>query len=191
MEEEKTQDQTSEETQEETSEETAGEKETPQEVKPEEEIDYKTKFTESQKEAIRLRKENEDLKKAPKEEISEEEQKIREILKKTGLEEKEAAIQATKEEEKNLDELEEVYGDFDRKKFKEYLDDNPSYNNEGNVDYHKTYKYFDKLGGIPESPKKNTPSSQRTSDTARKEPYDVKNKTMWEIAEDAKKEIPE
>jgi hypothetical protein len=60
-------DQTSEETQgdvaEETSNETA-EKET-QETKPEPEIDYKVKFRESQKEAVRLSKELKELKAKP------------------------------------------------------------------------------------------------------------------------------
>jgi len=183
------QDQTSEETaqQDQTSEETAMEKETP-EIKPEP-INYEEKFKQSQSETIRLRKELDEFKTAPKQELPEEEKKIREILDRAKRDEQKQLLQAEREEERRLDELQEIYGTFDREKFKSFLDDYPAYDVDENIDYHKSFKFFERYQSAPEAPKKKIPSSQRTSETPQKEPYDIHKKSMREIVEDAKREI--
>jgi hypothetical protein len=182
------QDQTLEETPdevEETSEETA-----PKEQEAPEEIDYSAKFKASQAEAIRLKKELDELKSAPKEEIPDDEKRIRDILAKT---EAERQAQAKKEDERlkrELDELHSIHGEFDNDKLLKIADRYGVYDSDGNVQWEKAMELYERLEGVAEPPKKKSPSSNRTGDKPKAEPYDSKGKTLDDIVEEAKQEIP-
>lgn len=181
-----TENQTLEETpQEETSEKTV-EKETPKE-----QIDYKTKFIASQTEAIRLNKENEELKKQKVEEIPEEEKKIREIFEKTAKEKEEQKKTEDEKLQQDLSNLRTIFGDFNEEKLLKIVDRYGVYDGQGNVQWERAMELYQKLDEIPTAPKKIIPSSQRTGDVPRKEPYDVKGKNLWDIAEESKKELQE
>ena len=76
----------------------------------------------------------------------------------------------------------EHYGCYDR-------DDNVSWDRA--MELYNTPGILTKVAGGKEPPaSRKIPSSQRTSDVPRKEPYDVKDKDMWEILEEAKRELP-
>lgn len=187
-------DQTSEETLKETSEETAGEG-TP-ETTP---IDYKNKFVESQKEAIRLRKELDELQKSKETlEIPEDEKKIREILSKA---EKEKAEQEKQEEEqlnKDLGSLAEIYGDFNRDKLLKVVDYFGVYDKEDNVNWDKAMELYntpgilEKIAGSAEAPTvKKIPTGHReSSQTAEVEtPPDVSSKNFAQLVQEGLKKL--
>ena len=178
--------------QDQTSEETLP-KETSEETAPVEETITipKAKWQASQEEGIRLAKELESREKAKEAEIPEDEKKLREVIAKYEKERETSAMSLLREESRKLDELEQVHGSFKRDEFKKFLDDYPTFDQEGNIDYHKAYQLFERVQSAPAVPKKKAPSSARTGDVPHKEPYSVRDKSMWDILEDAKKEIQE
>ena len=173
-------------------EETPEEPETPEPETPEEPStpepgeepeEPKIPLSRLRKEADKRKELEEKLQEVQEKEIPEDKKKIWEAMDERQKLQEEKALKAEKDEEEKLDELEEIHGDFDRKKFKEFLDEYPAYDGKGGIDYHKSYKFFERVGSTPEPPKKKTPSSQRTTDVPKKEPYDVSKKSMWEIIE--------
>lgn len=165
------------------------EKETPKETK--EEVNYQNKFKASQKEAIRLKKENDEFK-TKKPEISDDEKKIRDVLDKRETEKAEAVKADDKALKEELDQLHEIHGDFDDTKLMKIVEHYGCYDEEGNVKWERGLELYNQFGGkVPEPKKTKIPSSQKTTDTAKKEPFDVTKKSMWQISEDAKKEISE
>jgi hypothetical protein len=176
--------------QDQTSEETPS-KETSEETAPVEETITipKAKWQASQEEGIRLAKELESREKAKEAEIPEEEKKLREVISRYEKERESSAMKLLREEARKLDELEQIHGSFKRDEFKKFLDDYPTFDIEGNIDYHKAYQLYERVQSAPAIPKKKTPSSARTGDVPRKETYNVQDKNMWDILNDAKKEI--
>jgi len=132
-----------------------------------------------------------ELQESKKGEVPEEEKKIREIIDKREQEKSVQKIEEDKQLKKELDETHEIYGEFDKDKLLKIVDRYGVHNDNGKIDWDKAMELYQKLDDVPTVPKKKTPSSQRTSDVPRKEPYDVSKKSMWEVLEDAKKEIPE
>ena len=183
-------DQTSEETllNEETSKETVGEG-TPEKTTP---IDYKEKFKASQDEAIKLRKEVDELKKSKETlEIPEDEKKLREVLSKV---EKEKIEQEKKEGEnlrKELDDLKEVYGEFEEKKLLEIVERYGVYTEEDTVNWDRAMELYQSLSKIPEAPIKKIPTGNRESSQIGEveKPSDVSHKTMHELVQEGLKKL--
>ena len=185
-------DQTLEETvEDQTSEETAQvEKETPEETQEtKEEVDYSSKFKASQAEAIKLKKELDELKKAPKMELPEDEKKIWEIIDKREQLAEQKQKEADEQLKRDLDELHEVHGEFNDDKLLKIVNRYGVYDDEGKIQWNKALELYERLEGEPE-PKKKTPPSKRAGAQPQKEPYDIKGKSLDEIVEEAKRDIP-
>lgn len=124
-------------------------------------------------------------------EVPEEEKKIRDVLTKAQREEAEAMQKAEEEITSKMDELQKVHGDFNRENLLKIIDDYGVYNEDGSIKWDKAMDLYNRLGGNPNAPgpKKKMPIANRTGDDIKKDAFDPSKKTMWEIAEDAKKEL--
>lgn len=160
--------------------------------KESEQIDYEAKFKESQKEAIRLAKENEALKnpQKPKSDLPDDEKLFRERVEKYEQEKLEQAKKEDKELKSDLDKLHAIHGDFDNKKLLNIVDRYGVYDDEGNVQWERAMELYERLGGQAEyKPKK--PAATRTSD---KNPEvdqikDIGKKSMNEIVSESLKKF--
>lgn len=151
-------DQTSEETLKETSEETA---KVPEGFVP------VSKFAASQTEALRLKKENEELKKSRETAvIPDDEKRIREVLLKAKQEEESQKKLEDEKLEKELLDLETIYGKYDRDKLLKVVDRYGIYNDAGDTDWDKAMELYNKLDEIPTSPAKKIPIPTREGSQA-------------------------
>ena len=171
--------QTSEETQKETSDETG----------KTEVVDYKTKFVESQKEALRLKTLNEDLLKAQKpQEVPEDEKKIREVLSKAEQERQDLEKQSEQQLRKELDDLHTIYGDFDEKKLQSIVERYGCYGEKEDVNWYAAMELYEKIAEVPaEKPKPKVPQGKREGTTPQAEvetPVDVSKKSLPELVKE-------
>ncbi len=128
---------------------------------------------------------------AGKTEVPEEERKIRDVFSKAQREEKEATEKAERAVDQKMDELQKIHGEFSRENLLKIIEDYGVYNEDGSVRWEKAMDLYNRLGGNPNAPlpKKKMPTGNRTGDAFKKEPFDPSKKTMWEIAEEAKREL--
>ncbi len=128
---------------------------------------------------------------AAKREVPEDERKIRDTLSRIQKEEKETEEKSAKEIEDKIDELQKIHGDFNKQNLLKIIEDYGVYNEDGTVKWEKAMDLYNRLGGNPNapSPKKKMTEGHRTGDDLKKDPFDPSKKTMWEIAEEAKKEL--
>ena len=170
-----------------TPEETLG-KETPEGTGKPEEVDYKTKFVESSKEALRLKTENDLLKVQKPAEVPEDEKKVREIFSKVELEKKEQDVQEEKQLRKELDDLHEIYGDFEEKKLLSIVDRYGVYDDKNEVNWYSAMELYEKITEVPVEPvKPKIPSSKREGAVPQAEvetPVDVSKKSLPELVKE-------
>ena len=124
-------------------------------------------------------------------EVPEDEKKIWEILDKREQHIKTQAKAADEKLKRDLDALHQIHGVFDNSKLLEVAKRYGVYDEGGNIQFERALELYERLEGVAEPPKKKTPSSQRTGDKPKEEPYDVSKKTLDEIVEEAKREIQE
>jgi len=120
-----------------------------------------------------------------------EKQKLKQQLEEIKKEEEEAEEKAEKELTAKLDDLHKIHGDFNKENLLKIIEDYGCYNQDGTVRWDKAMELYNRLGGKPNAPaqKKKMPTGDRTNDGVKKEPFDPSKKSMWEIAEDAKREL--
>ena len=109
----------------------------------------KEQFTASQTEAIRLKKENDELRaKNPtsKSDLPEDKKKVFEYLSEYEKQKIEDAKKADEELKANLDKLHSIHGDFDDKKFLSIVDEYGVFNDDGNIKWEKGIDLYRKLG---------------------------------------------
>jgi len=169
-----------------TSEETQSEKkETSEETGKTEQVDYKTKFVESQKEALRLKTENDLLKAQKPQEVPEDEKKIRETISKIEIEKEAMTKQEEQQLRKELDDLHTIYGDFDEKKLLSVVDRYGVYDDKDNVNWYAAMELYEKIAEVPEeAPKPKVPQGKREGATPQSEvetPPDVSKKSLPEL----------
>ena len=166
------------------------EKETP-EGTGEPEVDYKTKFVESSKEALRLKTELDNLKAQKPPEVPEEEKKVRETLSKIEKEKSEQTKQEEQQLRKELEDLHTIYGDFDEKKLLSIVDRYGVYGEDDNVNWYAAMELYEKVVEVPvEEPKPKTPSSKREGAAPQPEvetPVDVSKKSLPELVQEGLK----
>ncbi len=167
-------------------------KETSEETGKSEQIDYKTKFVESSKEALRLKTELDLLKAQKPQEVPEDEKKIRETLSKVELEKQEKEKQEAQQLQKEIDDLHTIYGNFDEKKLLSIVDRYGVYNEKENVNWDAAMELYEKISEVPtEAPKPKIPLSKREGANPQAEvvtPIDVSKKSLPElVAEGLKK----
>ena len=123
--------------------------------------------------------------------VPEEEKKLRDVLSKIRQEEKEAEEKAEKELTSKLDDLHKIHGEFNKDNLLKIIEDYGCYNQDGTVKWEKAMELYNRLGGNPNAPapKKKMPTGDRTGDGVKGKAYDVSKKSMFEIAEDAKREL--
>lgn len=180
------------------------EPETSKESSPEPTGEEEAKKEEPQIPLSRLRQKDDKIKELEKEllktkkeeEIPEGEKSVRDVLGKIETERKEKEQQEEKQLREDFDELHNIYGKFNEDKLAKVADhygcyDGDAVNWDRAMELYNTPGILQKVTGGKEPPATKIPSSQRTSDVPRKEPYDVKGKSMWEILEESKKELPE
>tara|TARA_R100000750_G_C2345987_1_gene96319 strand:+ start:1913 stop:2518 length:606 start_codon:yes stop_codon:yes gene_type:complete len=147
------------------------------------------KYVASSTEAIRLKNENEDLRKPAQEqipkEIPEEEKTVRNIIDKREKE-RENEIKETKVQvRKDLDDLHTIYGDFDEKKLLSIVDRYGTIGDDGNVNYFAAMELYEKFGGeVPKDPLK-TKVPQSTRETA------IPSEEVETVVDVSKKSLPE
>lgn len=158
------------------------------ETKP---VDYETKFKASQTEAIKLRKELDELKKSKETTvIPEDEKKLRDVILKIEKEKIEQEKQEEEQLQKDLDSLKEVYGEFDKKRLLEIVDRYGVYKEDNTVNWDRGMELYQNLSKIPEAPKK-IPSGKRESvqplevDTK----PDVSSKSMNQLVQEGLKKF--
>jgi hypothetical protein len=169
-----------------TSEETQEKKETSQETGTEEkEVDYKTKFVESSKEALRLKTELDNLKVQKPTEVPEDEKKIRETISKLEIEKEEKAKQDEVQLRKDLEDLHTIYGDFDEKKLLSVVDRYGVYDEKESVNWYAAMELYEKIGEVPAEPvKPKTLQSKREGAVPQAEveaPVDVSKKSLPDL----------
>jgi len=148
----------------------------------------KEQFAASQTEAIRLKKENEDLKKASTgaNGLPLEEKRVREILSKYEQEK----LDATKKDDEfikgEFDKLHTIHGTFDDKKLAAIIERYGVYGADGKPQFEKAMELYQRLGGVAEPLKK--AAGGRTSDKIVEDdkPIEVSKKSMHELIEEAK-----
>ena len=175
--------QTSEETQKETSDETG----------KTEEVDYKTKFVESQKEALRLKTLYDATQAQKPQEVPEDEKKIREVLTKAEREKEEQTKQEEQQIRKELDDLHTIYGDFDEKKLLSIVDRYGTIGDDGNVNYYAAMELYEKIEKVPEeAPKPKVPQGKREGAAPQADvvtPVDVSKRSLHELVQDGLKKF--
>jgi len=149
------------------------------------EPDYKTKFVESQKEALRLKTELDLLKVQKPMEVPEDEKRVREILSKTEKEKEEQTKQEEQQLRKELDDLHTIYGDFDEKKLLSIVDRYGVYDEKDAVNWYSAMELYEKIAEVPvEPPKAKTPQSKREGAAPQAEVVtapDVSKKSLPEL----------
>lgn len=147
----------------------------------------KEQFSASQQEAIRLAKENEELKKASKpreQDLPEDKKKVFEYL--SEYEQKKAEEAKNREEDiqKNLDKLHQIHGDFDNNKLRDFIAEYGIYDDDGNTDWNKGLDLFKKVGNkVTKKPETGT----RTQDNpVEVDKVQVRGKGFHEIVQDFK-----
>lgn len=173
-----------------TSEETPKE-ETPKET---EEVDYKTKFTESSKEALRLKTELDNLKaQKPSAEVPEDEKRVREVISKIEIEKAERTKQEEAQLRKELDDLHTIYGDYDEGKLMKIVDRYGVYDENDKVNWYSAMELYEKLGEVPaEPPKPKTPQTKREGAAPQPEVValpDVSKKSLPELVQEGLKKF--
>ena len=168
-------------------------KETSNETGKESEVDYKTKFVESQKEALRLKTELDNFKVQKPQQVPEDEVKIREVFSKAEKEKEEQAKQDDQQLQKELTDLHTIYGDFDEKKLLAIVDRYGCYDGEKNVNWYAAKELYDKIGEVPaEPPKPKTLQSKREGAIPQAEvetPVDVSKKSLPELVSEGLKKF--
>ena len=168
-----------------------GDTETPTEPSSEETVEEEVK--EPQVPLSRLREETTKRKDAEKllqeaqgKGITPEEEKVRTVLEKISKEKKDKEIQEDKQLKEDLNGLHEIYGDFDDDKLQKIA------KHYGTSNWDRAMELYQKFGGVlPPKANKKLPSSERTSDVPLKESFDPTKTDMWQIVEEAKKQIKE
>jgi len=166
--------------------------ETPKGTEQPEPIDYKIKFVESQKEALRLKTENDLLKAQKPQEVPEDEKKIRETISKMEIEKKGQTKQEEEQLRKELEDLHSIYGDFDEKKLLSLVDRYGVYDEEENVNWYAAMELYEKITEVPvEAPKPKTPLSKREGATpqAVETPPVVSGKSLPELVQEGLKKF--
>ena len=163
--------------------------ETSEETGKTEEVDYKTKFVESQKEALRLKTLNEDLLKAQKPaEVPEDEKKVRETISKIEIEKEEKTKEEEQQLRKELDDLHEIYSDFDEKKLLSIVDRYGCYDDKDEVNWYAAMELYEKIEKVPEeAPKPKVPQGKREGVAPQAEvetPVDVSKKSLPELVKE-------
>ena len=157
------------------------------------EVDYKTKFVESSKEALRLKTELDTLKAQKVQEVPEEEKKIRETISKLEIEKKEQTKQEEQQLRKELEDLHTIYGDFDEKSLLSLVERYGVYDEEENVNWYAAMELYEKIAEVPaEEPKPKTPLSKREGATPQPEvetPPDVSKKSIPELVQEGLKKF--
>lgn len=148
-----------------------------------EEVDYKTKFVESQKEALRLKTLYDATQVQNPPVVPEDEKKIKDVIAQTKKEEGELAEKAEQQLRKELDDLHTIYGDFDEKKLQSIVDRYGVYNDKGDVNWYGAMELYEKISGdVPtEAPKPKVPTSKREGANPQTEvdtPVDVSKMSM-------------
>lgn len=154
----------------------------------EKEVDYKTKFVESQKEAIRLKTELDNFKAQKPQEVPEDEKKVREVISKIEIEKEEMTKKEEQQLRKELEDLHTIYGDFDEKKLLSIVDRYGVYDNEDKVNWYSAMELYEKIGEVPaEPPKPKTPQSKREGAIPQAEvvtPPDVSKKSLPDLVKE-------
>jgi len=168
-------------------------KETSEETGQEKEVDYKTKFVESQKEALRLKTEVDDLKAQKPQEVPEDEKKVRDILSKVEIEKKEQEVQEEKQLRKELDDLHTIYGDYDEKKLLTIVDRYGVLGEGDKVDWFAAMELYEKIAEVPaEPPKPKVPQGKREGAIPQAEVVtapDVSKKSLPELVREGLKKF--
>ncbi len=156
-------------------------------------VDYKTKFVESQKEALRLKTELDNFKAQKPTEVPEDEKKVRDILSKVEIEKKEQDVQEEKQLRKELDDLHTIYGDFDEKKLLTIVDRYGVLGEGDSVDWYAAMELYEKIAEVPaEAPKPKIPLSKREGAAPQAEvetPVDVSKKSLPELVREGLKKF--
>ncbi len=157
------------------------------------EVDYKTKFVESQKEALRLKTELDNFKAQKPQEVPEEEKKIRETLSKIEIEKVEETKQEEQQLRKELEDLHAIYGDFDEKKLLSLVDRYGVYDDKENVNWYAAMELYEKISEVPEGElKPKTPMSKREGAVPQQAvvtPPDVSKKSIPELVQEGLKKF--
>ena len=136
--------------------------ETSAETAKTESVDYSEKFKASQAEAIKLRKELDELKKSKETAvIPEDERRIREIVSKLKSEEEIQHKLEDEKLEKDLIDLETVYGKFSKEKLLQIVDRYGIYDEGGSTNWDKAMELYNKLDEVPTAPIKRIPIPTR------------------------------
>ena len=167
--------------------------ETPEGTGKSEEVDYKTKFVESQKEALRLKTENDSLKAQKPNEVPEDEKKIRDVLFKAEKEKEEQNRLGQEQLRKDMEGLHTIYGDFDEKKLQQIADRYGVLGDDGNVNWYAAMELYEKIAEVPVEPvKPKTPQLKREGAVPQAEvetPVDVSKKSLHELVQDGLKKF--
>ena len=157
------------------------------------EPDYKTKFVESSKEALRLKTELDLLKVQKPPEVPEEEKKIRETISKMEIEKEERTKQEEQQLQKELIDLHTIYGDFDEKKLLGIVDRYGVYDEKDNVNWYAAMELYEKVAEIPaEAPKPKVPQSNREGAAPQAEvetPVEVSGKSLHQLVNEGLKKF--
>jgi len=157
------------------------------------EVDYKTKFVESSKEALRLKTELDNLKAQKPTEVPEDEKKIRETISKLEIEKEEKAKEDEVQLRKDLEDLHTIYGDFDEKKLLSVVDRYGVYDEKDNVNWYAAMELYEKIGELPAEPvKPKTLQSKREGANPQPEvetPVDVSKKSLPELVSEGLKKF--
>ena len=120
---------------------------------------------------------------------------LKDLMKQTLAEvQKEQSEQTVKDEQQlkeDLVGLHKIHGEFDDKKLLELVNEYGVYGIDGNVNWDKSVELYKRLAKAPsaESVKPKMPSSLKTGDSPQKEVYKTEGKSLYDIAEESKKEI--
>jgi hypothetical protein len=151
-----------------------------------------SKFVASQNEAIRLKKENDELKASKnKTEVPEEEVKLRTIIEKIEAEKAQKEKEEKEKLSKELDSLGEIYGEFNKEKLLQIVERYGVYKDDSTVNWDRAMELYQKLDDIPTAPIKKIPSPKREAvnplevDTK----TDVTRKSMSELVEEGLKKF--
>lgn len=122
--------------------------------------------------------------------LTAEEEKIRSVLERVEADKK---VQQEKEDielKQEVNDLHGIYGEFDETKLLKIVDEFGVYKENGDINWDKAMVLYQKgiLDGEPVA--KKLPTSNRASETPQKEAYETKGKSMWQILEETKKELP-
>ena len=90
--------------------------------------------------------------------------------------------------QKELKDTHDIYGDFDNDKLLKIVEDYGVSDSDGNVKWDKAMELYKKLGGeVKLKPK--APVGNRTGNDGIQETFKTEGKSMWQILEEAKKEM--